>query len=247
MIGNALLIARREWLAFLVSPFSYAIAGFFFALNGLGCVLFLTAEGVRGNFEMFPQLYFTWFYFWFPALFIPPLLTMRLLAEEFRTGTIEMLMTAPSSDGSVVLGKYLAALGYAAALWLPTVLFFVVADQFGANFDWGVVAAGYLGAMLVYALFLAVGVFTSALTETPILSGFLAIMIELALFFVIMLRHYVAGPVAETIGDRYAIYNILSESLLKGVIDSAHLLFFFSAIALFLFIATRSLEFRRWR
>jgi ABC-2 type transport system permease protein len=190
-------------------------------------------------------------HFWFLALFIPPLLTMRLLSEEFRMGTIETLMTAPSTDVSVVTGKYLAALGYTILLWLPTVGFFLTAQAHGATFDWGIVAAGYLGAILIFALFLAIGVFASALTETPILSALLTVVLELFFFFVMMLPNFVRtgflGDAAKAIGDRYSIYQILSDSLLKGVVDTMHLVFFASLTWLFLFLATRSLEFRRWR
>jgi gliding motility-associated transport system permease protein len=247
MIGQALLFARKELFSFLVSPFSFAIAGLFFLVNGLAFWLFVDAPELRGNFEMITQLFFSWWNFWFLAIFIPPLLTMRLLSDEFRLGTIEMLMTAPSSDSAVIVGKYLAALAYCALLWLPTLLFFAIAAQNGASFDWGVVGAGYLGALLIYGLFLAIGLFASTLTETPILSALIAIVLELLLFFLMMLRYFVKGPVFEKIGDRYSMYHIQTESLLKGVVDTAHVVFFVSAAWLFLFTATRSLEYRRWR
>ncbi len=245
MIPQALLLARKELLSFLVSPFAYAIAGFFLLVNGIYFFLFAGIPG--GDFELVTQLFFTFLHFWLLALVVPPLVTMRLLADEFRLGTIETLMTAPSSDSGVVLGKWLAAYAYTALLWIPTVLFFVIASAFGASFDWGVVAAGYLAALLVYALFLSVGVFTSALTENPILSAFVAFLIEMGFFFLMFLRLLTKWPVAEQISDRYSIYTMLERSFLAGIIDTSHLVFFASATWLFLFLATRSLEFRRWR
>ena len=257
MMANMLLVARRELLSLLVSPFSYVIAAAFFTVNGLFFWLFVGHPDLRGNFELIVQLFFSWWGFWFFAIFIPPLVTMKLLADEFRLGTIEMLMTAPSSDASVVLGKYLASVAYAVALWAPTLLFFAISAGHGGSFDWGVVGSGYLAAILVYALFMAIGLFTSALTETPILSAFLAIVIEVALFFMIFLKDWLRGSaiagwiggteVVDTLSDRYAIYNVVSETFMKGVVDSVHLVFFLSFAGLFLFGATRSLEFRRWR
>ncbi|HKE01510.1 MAG TPA: ABC transporter permease [Planctomycetota bacterium] len=248
----ALLIAKKELFSFLVSPFSYAIAGLFYLVNGLTFYLFASGptSEMRGNFDLVTELFFSWWNFWFLAIFIPPLLTMRLLAEEFRLGTIETLMTAPSSDASVVVGKFLAAIGWCFLLWLPTVFFFGIAAQGGASFDWGVVATGYLFALLIYAFFLAVGIFTSTLTDTPILSALLAIVIELLAFFVMLLRYFEfakGSEVAQKIGDRYSMYQILTEHALKGVIDSAHVMFFVTACGLLLFTATRGLEFRRWR
>lgn len=245
MIRQALLLAKKELFSLFVSPVSYGIAGVFFFVNWIFFYLFL--QELRGDFEQTTALFFTWFGFWFLAIFIPPILTMRLVADEIRLGTIEMLMTAPSSDAGVILGKYLAAIGFSFALWLPTPLLFLVAQSFGASFDWGVVASGYVGVALVYALFCAIGVFTSTLTESPILSMLLAIVLELALFFLMLIKLYWNAPIADTIATRYSIYQILGDTLVKGVVDTAHLVFFASLSWLFLFGATRALEVRRWR
>jgi ABC-2 type transport system permease protein len=159
-----------------------------------------------------------------------------------------MLMTAPSSDAGVVVGKYLAALVFSFLLWLPTTALFIVSQGYGASFDWGVVGAGYLGALLVYALFCAIGIFASTLSESPLLSMLVAIVIELVLFFIMLLQSFLpASERAREISEKYSIYIIVSDSLSKGVVSSTHVVFFVSLIWLFLFAATRSLEVRRWK
>jgi ABC-2 type transport system permease protein len=132
-------------------------------------------------------------------------------------------------------------------LWLPTPLLFIVAQSKGATFDWGIVAAGYVGVTLVYGLFCAIGVFTSAITESPILSMLLSLVIELALFFLMFLKSYTAAPWAAEISENYSLYNIVDNYLMKGMINSVHLVFVTSLSWFFLFLATRALEFRRWR
>ncbi|MFN0206704.1 MAG: ABC transporter permease [Planctomycetota bacterium] len=245
MIRHALLIAKKELLSFFVSPVSYLVAGMFFFVYTLFFFLFL--KEVRGEFEIITRLFFSWHHFWFLALFIPPIITMRLVSDEYRLGTIEMLMTAPSSDAGVILGKFLAAFGFSLLLWLPTPLLFIVASTSGATFDWGIVAAGYVGVAMVYGLFCAIGIFTSAITESPIFSMLLSLVIELALFFLMFFRSFSTASWAESVSNNYALYNIVENSLMKGIVNTVHLVFILSLIWLFLFLATRALEFRRWR
>lgn len=245
MIRHALLVARKELLSFFVSPFSYVVAGLFFLANAMFFYLFV--KEARGDFELINNYFFSWIGFWFLALFIPPILTMRLVADELRLGTVEMLMTAPSSDSGVILGKFLAAHGFSLLLWLPTPLLFVIAQMNGASMDWGVVGAGYLGVFLIYGLFCSIGIFTSALSESPLLSMLLALMIELGLLFLMFLRNYSSSGVADVISERYSLVHIMSETLLRGIVNSSHVVFLLSLTWLFLFLATRALEFRRWR
>lgn len=246
MIRDALILARKELFTFIVSPISYAMAGVFFFVNWV--LFYLYVQELRGDFEAISSLFFTWFGFWFLAIFVPPILTMRLVSDEFRLGTIEMLMTAPSSDSGVILGKYLAALGFSLLLWVPTLVLFAVSQAFGASFDWGVLASGYLGVVLVYGLFCAVGIFASTLGESPLLSMLVAIVLELVLFFSMLLPAFLPGSeFARMVSERFSIYNILGQSLTKGVVVSSHLVFVVSSIWLLLFGATRSLEVRRWR
>lgn len=245
MIRHALLIAKKELLSFFVSPVSYVVAGLFFLVNAALFFLFITE--IRGDFETITNYFFSWLGFWFITLFIPPILTMRLVADELRLGTIEMLMAAPSSDSGVIFGKFLAAHAFSLLLWLPTPLLFMIAQMNGASFDWGIVAGGYLGVFLIYGLFCAIGVFTSALSDSPLLSMLLALVIELALLFLFFLKSYSNSGFAEVVSERYSLWHIMSETLLHGIVNSAHVIFLLSLTWMFLFLATRALEFRRWR
>lgn len=245
MIRHSLLIARKELLSFFVTPVSYIVAGVFFLMNALFFFLFI--KEIQGDFEATTTYFFSWLGFWFLTLFVPPVITMRLVSDELRLGTIEMLMTAPSSDGGVIFGKFLSALGFAMLLWLPTPLLFIIAQQAGASFDWGVIGAGYLGVFLIYGLFCAIGVFTSTLSESPILSMLLAITLELPLLFLMFLKSYTTSQIADDISSRYSLFHIMGETLLRGMVNSTHVVFLVSLTWLFLFFATRALEVRRWK
>ncbi|MBI3817606.1 MAG: ABC transporter permease [Planctomycetes bacterium] len=245
MIRNTVLIAKKELLSYFVSPVTYVVAGLFFLTNALFFYLFI--KEARGDFEAITGYFFSWLGFWFLALFIPPIITMRLVADELRLGTIEMLMTAPSSDLGVITGKFFAAQLYSFLLWAPTPILFMIAQWSGATFDWGIIWAGYLGAILVYSLFCAIGIFTSALSDSPLLSMLLALVFELALLFLMFLRSYSSAPYAEVISERYSLWHIMSETLLRGIVNTSHIVFLVSLTALFLFLATRALEFRRWK
>ena len=118
-------LVRREFAAYFVSPIAYAVLGVFLLVTGYlfaGALGLLTASGPRGT-EWPMQTMFADRYFWILFLFIPPIVTMRLFAEEHGSGTLEMLLTAPLRDWQVVLAKYVACLGFYVVLWLPTLAY----------------------------------------------------------------------------------------------------------------------------
>src|SRR4029077_19415617 len=117
-------IVGREWRAYFLSPLAYVILTAYMFLNGIifsRIVAFLSAPGAPH--ERFLSLMFTNTYFWIFTLFIVPILTMRLLAEERRSGTLEVLLTSPVSETTVVVGKFLGAFGFYLVLWLPSIVF----------------------------------------------------------------------------------------------------------------------------
>lgn len=176
---------------------------------------------------------------------LAPALTMRLLAEEQKLGTIELLLTSPVRDWEIILGKYLAALVFllgtlALTLYYPLLLF-IYADP-----DPGPIYAGYLGLVLYGAAALAIGMLTSTLTSNQIVAFVVAAGILLVLYF----TDFAALVVGQGIWA-----NVIAEMGIKshfddfnrGVIDTKHIVYFLSVIAVFLFLSIRALESRRWR
>ena len=120
-------IVGREWRAYFLSPLAYVILAAFLLMNGFifaVIVTFLnTPEAPKGQALI---LLFTNTYFWIFNLFVVPIIAMRLFAEERKTGTLEMLLTSPVSEATVVLGKFLGALGFFLTLWLPTLVYVLI-------------------------------------------------------------------------------------------------------------------------
>jgi ABC-2 type transport system permease protein len=184
-------------------------------------------------------------FLYLPLLLVCPLITMRLFAEERRTGTIEALLTAPVSSTGVTLGKYAAALTMYAAMWAPTLLYVVIASRLG-EIDWRVVGASYLGLMSVGAGYLAIGVMTSALTESVLSAAVLSAMTLILLFMI--------GVGGEFGNDSGAVHDFSSyvsvwtqmHDFSQGIVDLRRLTFDATLVAVPLFITVRAVDSWRW-
>lgn len=177
-------------------------------------------------------------------LLLIPLLTMRLFAEERRSGTIELLLTYPVRDGAVLVGKYLAALALYALMLTLTLLYPAIVGYF-ARLEWGPLATGYLGLFLMGATFLAVGIFASSLTENQIVAS-LVTFATLLIFWVIGWSADYAGGTAGRVLSHLSILEHF-DSFGKGVIDTKDVIYYVDFTIVALFLALRSLEARRWK
>ncbi len=237
----------RELRAYFFSPLAYVVAALMLVINGLVfwlIVSYLNRPGVQIGAPL--ELFFgQTLYFWLVLLFVAPVLTMRLLSEERRSGTIEVLMTAPVTEDGVVVGKYLAALLFYVFLWLPTLVYAGVLAVYG-EVDWGPVAAGYLGVFGIGALFLAVGVLASALTRSQLVAAVLTFALLVPLFTFGLLEQLFND---ETLRQAFSYLNLWQhmEEFGKGIVDTRRLVYYLSATVLFLFLAARALEQRKWR
>jgi gliding motility-associated transport system permease protein len=253
VIGAAWTVARRELAAFFYSPIAYGIATIVLLLNGVFFYIYLTHPAVDGDLKQTIQFFYGGFlFYWFLALLIPPILTMRLFAEEKRSGTIEMLMTAPVTDAAVVLGKYAGVLAYYAALWVPTLLYFFLVQAVGpagpnGNPDFGLVASCLLGTLLVGALFLSIGLFASACTSNQVLAAAAGLVLNLLLFFLPLLATLAIRPATKELLERFSIYEIVFSGFLTGLVDTAHVVYFVSLAGFFLFLTVRVVEARKWK
>jgi ABC-2 type transport system permease protein len=179
-------------------------------------------------------------------VFIVPVLSMGLLAQEWATGTIETLMTAPVEESDVVLGKFLGAFAFLLVLLAPTLLY-VVLLRIYASPDYGPIVSGYLGIMLVGALFLAVGLFCSSLTRSQVVA---AVMAAAILAVATIIPWWVSGKATlggfwrkaadQAIMSRYTDFS-------KGIIDLGNVVFFLAATTVFLFLTVKVMESRRWK
>lgn len=235
---NTFNIAWKETKSYFGTPAAYIVGAMFLGLTGVFFVADVTAPfaeaGVRGIVE--------WASFF--IIFLAPLLTMRLLAEEQKLGTLELLLTSPVRDWEVVLGKYIASFLILAAIVAVTLYYVVLLYSFGDP-DTGPVLSGYLGLLLYGAAALAIGLLGSSLSSNQIVAAVVGIAILLMLSFVNLIAEIVTGIASEVFNGMSMNEHIADFS--RGVIDTSSVVFFLSLTAVFLFLTIRSLETRRWR
>ncbi|MCE2456333.1 MAG: ABC transporter permease subunit [Dehalococcoidia bacterium] len=235
---NTFNIAWKEIKSYFGTPAAYIVGAMFLGLTGVFFVAEVTAPfaeaGVRGIVE--------WASFF--IIFLAPLLTMRLLAEEQKLGTLELLLTSPVRDWEVVLGKYIASFLILAAIVAVTLYYVVLLYSFGDP-DTGPALSGYLGLLLYGASALAIGLLGSSLSSNQIVAAVVGIAILLMLSFVNLIADIVTGIASEVFNGMSMNEHIVDFS--RGVIDTSSVVFFLSLTAVFLFLSIRSLETRRWR
>ena len=242
-----LAIMDREIRAYFFSPLAYIVAAFLLLVNGMVFLLIVSfLNNPQAGFGAPLELFFgQTIYFWLVLLFVAPVLTMRLLSEERRSGTIEVLMTAPINEAQVVVGKYLAALIFYCFLWLPTLTYAGIVAYY-SEVDWGPVAAGYLGVFGVGAFFLSVGLFASALTRSQLVAAILTFALLIPLFTFGLLENLFNDP---TLKQAFSYLNLWQhmEEFSKGIVDTRHLVYYLSATVLFIFLSAKALEAKKWR
>lgn len=239
--------AWREFRALFVSPLAWAVLALFLLVNGfIFWIIVSFLNDPRSQFGAPMELFFgQTVFFWLVLLFVGPVLTMRALAEERRSGTIEVLMTAPVTEGQVVTGKFLAAFVFYLLLWVPTVLYPVLLDWQG-ELDWGPVAAGYLGAAGIGALFLSIGLFASAFSRSQLVAALLTFALLVPLFTAGLLETLVNGELPRQVLGYLNLWEQMGD-FGKGIVDTRAICYYLSGTVLFLFLAARALEARKWR
>ena len=178
------------------------------------------------------------------CLFLVPMITMRLFAEEKKTGTIELLMTSPLTDLQIILGKFLAALLLYAVLLAITFLYFMLLFHYG-NPDWKPLLSGYLGLFLLGGCFMSLGILLSTLTKNQLVAGMLTFGLFLMLWVIDWISDYSMGPAGQVAS--YLALTTHLENFAKGVLDLRDTVYYLSVIGLGLFLTARSLESVRWR
>ncbi len=250
-----LSLIHREFSAYFFSPIAYVVLAVFLAVTGhlfYLSLMQLTAHGPKGiSYPM--QLIVNDVAFWLVFLFIPPLLTMRLFAEERASGTLEMLLTAPLRDWQIVFSKFIACYAFYVLMWLPTLLYLPVLLDWEwwtttCGIDPWTVGATYLGLALAGAMFLALGMFVSSLVKSQMVAALVALFLSLVFI--------VAGFWRPDMDTSSTVYQILffftvplhfERNFSRGLVDTRQLVLYGSVALFCLFLTIRSLESRRWR
>ena len=247
-MAKTLAIVRRELISYFSSPLAYIVLTAFLLMQGYIFYILVSFLNNPMTQAMTPlRLFFGGtVFFWFFLLFTVPVITMRLIAEERRSGTIEVLLTSPVSETQVIAGKFIAALIFYIALWLPTFLYVVILKQ-NSTIDLLPVAAGYLGVLVIGFLFLAVGTFTSTLTDNQLIAAIIAFALLIVLFSIGLVEQLLVS--SSILRDAVGHMNLWThmDDYAKGIVDTRHLVYEVSVGLLFLFLATKSLEAKKWR
>ena len=235
---TAQAVAWKEIQIYFSSPTAYIVGMMFLAITG-----FFFARHLN---DAFPEATLTSFYdgATIVMVLLAPVLTMRLMAEEQKLGTIELLLTSPVRDWEVVAGKYLASFVFMAAT-LAMTLYYTILLFVYASPDAGPIYSGYLGLVLYGGAALSVGLFCSTLTSNQIVAAVVAMGILLLLFFADLASENIGGTASTVIGELSIRSHF--DDFDRGVIDTKHIVYYLSFIAFFLFMSTRVLESRRWR
>ena len=225
---------KKELVSYFFNPVAYVIAVLFYLFRGWE--IWAQTQGLAA-IGADRDLYSTYYMFCrstnFMIVLVPPILTMRCFAEEWRTGSLEVLLTAPVRDHEIVLGKWLAAVVFFALLWLPSllVLWLLTAEPFvAASLPFGPVLSGYLGLFLLGALFLAIGIFTSSFTDNLLLAALSALLFNYTLLAWPQLLGGSLGELDESsvLGTLYRqvnIYDHLQNWFGRGLIDTSQIVF----------------------
>jgi len=251
---NIQAIAGKELRGYFASPIGYVLIGFFALLFGwffYTLVAFFERQSMQmaggpGGAMNVNQMLIT------PLLLnstvvmllVFPLITMRTYAEEKRSGTIELLLTAPITDFEIIMGKFLGALALFAAMLSVTLLHMGLLFFYG-NPEWKPIATGYLGLLLMGGSFLSLGLFISSLTKNQIVAGMITFSVFLLLWVINWVSSFVS-PEAQTVINYLSVTEHFDD-FSRGIIDTKHIIYYLSFIATGLFLTMKSVDSERWR
>jgi ABC-2 type transport system permease protein len=252
---NTLTICRKELNSYFRSPIAYGVIAFFALITGYFfyvAVVVFVQRGMQAAMtgQSFPMNVDEWVVrnlmsnVAVVGLFLIPMITMRLFAEEKRTGTIELLVTSPVRDMEIIMGKWLAALILYAAMLGVALLNMLTLYAYGKP-DWRPMLVGFLGLLLQGGCLLAIGTFVSTCTRNQIVAGTAGFAVCLLLWVL----EWVSSFESSTTSRVMAYLSVLShyDSFGKGVLDSKDIIYYVSMILFGLFLTARSLESMRWK
>ena len=256
-------IYRREMGSYFVSPIAYIVVGLFLLICGWffnRILAFFIEQSMTAQMRSMqmgggapppmdvPGLVLQNFFGIVSTiiLFLLPMLTMGIYAEERKRGTMELLMTSPLTDFQIVFGKFLAALTLFVAMLAPTLIYHLIMSSYSEpGIPWSVLWSGYLGLFLLGSVLVAMGAFISSLTESQIIAG----VATFAVFLLLWVLDFGARDASSTWSDIVQYLSILRhyDDFSRGVIDTTNVIFYVSLAAVSVFLTQRSLDSMRWR
>ena len=234
--SNVGTIFKKELRSYFNSAVAYVVIVVFLAVVGwlyTSSMFLINVASLRLMFEWIPLVF----------LFVVPAVTMRLLAEEKKAGTIELLTTKPLHDWEIIAGKFLAAWALIGFALLPTLIFYITIAFLG-EIDNGPVIGGYIGLLLMAGVYVAIGLLASSLTENQIVAFIVALLLMFTFFMMDKVLIFVPDfmtSVVEYLGIDFHFSNIA-----RGVIDSRDVVYFGSVLGFTLYLSVFSLERRKW-
>lgn len=237
MSSHAVVFCKKELRSFFDSPIAYIVITIFLLISGwffFNDLFLVNQASMRNLFGIVPFIF----------MFFVPAITMRLISEEKRSGTIEILVTLPVKDYEIILGKFLAGLILISTAVVLTWVYAFTLSGLG-NLDFGSAVAGYVGLILLGAAYLSIGIFTSSLTQNQIVAFITSFVIIFALYMLDKVLMFVPGFLASLF--EYLSVGYHFSNIARGVIDSRDVIYYLSLIFFFLFLAVRALESRKWR
>ncbi len=237
MSNHIAVFCKKELRSFFDSPIAYIVITIFLLISGwffFSNLFLVNQASLRNLFNTIPFIF----------MFFIPAVTMRLICEEKRSGTIEILLTLPVKDYEIILGKFLAGLILIFVAVILTLVYTFTLFGLG-NLDSGSVVAGYIGLIFLGATYLSIGVFTSSLTQNQIVAFITSFVIIFALYMLDKVLVFVPGFLASFF--EYLSVDYHFSNISRGVIDSRDVIYYLSLIFFFLFLAVRALESRKWR
>jgi len=255
-MSNILALAHKEVKSAFSTPIAYVVIGFFALLWGwffwVSLIYFnqqsLQFAGPEGgganiNQQLIRPLFLNASVI---MLFVLPLITMRTYSEEKRSGTIELLLTSPLTDFQIITGKFLGAMVLYAAMLAVTIIHMALLFSYSTpRPEWRPVMTGYLGLLLMGGCFVSVGLLISSLTKNQIVSG----MVTFAVFLFLWVINWPAsmsGPTTQSVLNYLSITEHFDD-FTKGILDTKHLIYYFSVISFGLFLTARSVDTERWK
>ncbi len=252
-MSNLPVIAWRELKSYFFSPIAYIVFFVFYLVNGwyFGSLVTWYGEAARqgGQGIEFPMAPVFGIWFLIVMVIVAPILTMRLFAEERRSGTMEILMTAPVTDTEVTLGKYLAALLVYVVMLVPTVVYVLILKWLADRPpDVGPILGTYLGVVLMGMLFLAMGTFASSVTRNQIIAAVVGVLLTASMLAAVFLQgQFTPNTTGSQILNYFSVLEHVHQDFGRGLVDTRRLIFYLSGTAFFLFLTVRMVEARKWR
>lgn len=229
---QAIHIFKKEFKAYFITPVAYIVIAIFLLVVGwfFFTPFFLYNQAnVRNFFALLPIIF----------AFVIPAITMRLVAEELNIGSYEILLTLPVTYTDIIIGKFLASVGFVVAMLIPTFAYALTVAALG-QIDWGPVVGGYLGALLLGAAFSAIGLFASALTRNQIVAFIIGVAICFSLTLIDKMLFFLPRSLLGVLSYLGADFHF--QNISKGIIDTRDVIYFLSVCFVGLYGAHLALQ-----